>query len=167
VLINGAAVFRPYLIEEASDDMIVDSVMTNLAGPMLTARAGVPLLNRDGHIINVSSETVVVPLPYLSAYEATKAGVERFSQALQDELLVKGIRVTVVRAGQMVGPGASNQIDAVTGARFFEAAAKKGLDPMTRGATQYQSTTQIFRTIIDSPPDLHVGIVTFDARIAR
>ena len=167
VLINNAAVFRPYLIEEASDAQIVDSVMTNLAGPMLTARAAIPMLNRDGHIINISSESVEVPLPHLCGYQATKAGMERFSHALHRELEDKGIRVTVVRAGQMVGPGATMQIDAESGPRFFEAAVKRGLNPLERGMSQYASTLQVFRTIIDSPPDLHLGLVTFEGRIPQ
>jgi NAD(P)-dependent dehydrogenase (short-subunit alcohol dehydrogenase family) len=166
VLINNAAAFAPYLLEEASDDQILNSVMTNLTGPMFTSRAAIPMLNADGHIINLSSESVVVDLPHLTAYQATKAGLERFSQVLHEEIKEKGLRVTVVRAGQMVGPGQTPQVDAETGMRFFQAAIKKGLNPMERGMTQYQSVVHVFRMIVDTPADLHVGIITLDARIA-
>lgn len=165
VLINNAAAFGPYLAAEASDDQIINSVMTNLAGPMFTARSAIPMLSSEGHIINLSSESVQVPLPHLSAYQATKAGLERYSEALHDEIKERGMRVTVVRAGQMVGPGQTAQVDAETGMRFFQAAIKKGLNPMERGMTAYQSVTSVFRMIIDTPADLHVGTVTLDARI--
>lgn len=166
VLINNAAVFGPYLVEEATDEQILGSVLTNLAGPMLTARAAIPMLNPDGHIINLSSESVVVPLPHLSGYQATKAGLERFSEALHDELKDKGIRVTVVRAGQMAGPGSTTQFEPESGMRFFQAAIKKGLNPMERGISAYDSVLHVFRMIVDSPADIRIGTVTIEARIA-
>lgn len=167
VLINNAAIFQPFLIEEASDTQILDTVLTNLAGPMYCSRSAIPLLRACGHIINLSSESVEVPLPHLLAYEATKAGLERFARGLRDELADQGIRVTVVRAGMMYGPGMSSEMDPVAAGRMFEAAKKMGFDLMTRGATQYESTTEIFRTIIDSPADLHIGTVTYQSRIPQ
>jgi 3-oxoacyl-[acyl-carrier protein] reductase len=163
VLINNAAVFGPYLIEEASDDQIVNSVMSNLAGPMFTARSAIPILNRGGHIINLSSESVDVPLPHLIGYQATKAGLERFSKGLHVELHERGIRVTTVRAGQMVGPGATAQVDAESGMRFFQAAVKMGLNPMERPMTQFASVTHAFRALLDTPTDLHFGTVVLEA----
>lgn len=162
-LINNAAVFGPYLIAEASDAQIINSVMSNLAGPMFTARSAIPMLNRGGHIINLSSESVEVPLPHLIAYQATKAGLERFSTGLHAELRDRGIRVTTVRAGQMVGPGATAQVDAESGMRFFEAAVKLGLNPMERPMTQFSSVTHAFRALIDAPSDLHIGTVVLEA----
>jgi len=164
VLINNAAVFQPFLIEEASDEQILSSVLTNLAGPILCARSAIPLLRRGGHIINVSSESVQVPFPHLLLYQSTKAGLERFSEGLRDELAPRGVRVSVVRAGQMAGPGSSAEMDPVAGARFFEAAMKRGLNLMERGIANYQSATHLFHAIINSPPDMHLGVISFQAR---
>ena len=63
VLINNAALFEPFLIAEASDAQLLDIVGTNLTGPMLCARAAIPMMGRGGHIINVSSESVGYGLP--------------------------------------------------------------------------------------------------------
>ncbi|MFC4595818.1 SDR family oxidoreductase [Sphingobium tyrosinilyticum] len=167
VLINNAAIFQPFLIEEATDAQILDAVTINLAGPMFTSRSAIPLMRTGGHIVNLSSESVEVPLPHLLAYESTKAGLERLSRGLRDELADRGIRVTVVRAGQMFGPGMSAEMEPEAAGRFFQAAAKMGFDLAARGATQYDSTTQIFRTIIDSPADLHIGTVTYQSRVAQ
>jgi NAD(P)-dependent dehydrogenase (short-subunit alcohol dehydrogenase family) len=166
VLVNNAAIFKPVLVEEASDEMIVDTVLTNLAGPILCTRAAIPMLGRGGHIINISSESVEVPFPHLTLYQATKGGLERFSHHCQAELSDKGIRVTTVRAGQMIGPGSSAEFDPVAFGRFFEAAGKRGLDLMGRGVTQYASTLDLFRMLVDLPADLHVGLVTLQSRPA-
>lgn len=165
VLINNAAIFHPFLIAEATDEQIMAPVLTNLAGPILCARSAIPMLRRGGQIINVSSESVDEPFPHLTLYQATKGGLERFSHHLNRELEPLGIRVTVVRAGQMVGPGSSAAMDPVAGQRFFEEAMKRGLNLMQRGMSQYQSVTQVFRNLVDLPPDLHVGVVLFQGRL--
>jgi NAD(P)-dependent dehydrogenase (short-subunit alcohol dehydrogenase family) len=164
VLINNAAIFQPFLIEEATDDQIMAGVLANLAGPMLCSRSAIPMMEAGGHIINVSSESVTVPFPHLTVYQAGKAGLEQFSRDLGRELAEKGLRITAVRAGQMMGPGMATEMDPVAGARFFEAAVARGINPMTRGISQYQSTLNVFRNIVDSPADLNIGLVTFEAR---
>jgi meso-butanediol dehydrogenase / (S,S)-butanediol dehydrogenase / diacetyl reductase len=164
VLINCAAVYRPYLLEEATDEQIRDTLMTNLGGPMMTSRAAIPMLRRGGHIINVSSESVELALPHQCGYQATKSGLERLSRALSLELEDKGIRVTAVRAGQMAGPETASQVDDEAGMRFFEAAMKRGINLMAKPISSFHSATYAFRWIIDSPPDLTVGLVTLEAR---
>lgn len=49
-----------------------------------------------GQVINVSSMGTQVPLPYFSAYVASKAALESFSRSLLAELRYRGIDVTVV-----------------------------------------------------------------------
>jgi len=163
-LINSAGTFKPFLIEEASDAQILETLLANLGGPVLCSRSAIPLLSRGGHIINVSSESVVTELPHLVLYQSTKAGLERFSSALNLELAEKGIRVTVVRAGQMFGPGSALPFEPAAAARLFEAALKRGFNLMERGTSQYESITHIFRMIIDSPPDVYVDQVAYRGR---
>lgn len=164
VLINNAAIFEPFLIEEATDAQILSGILTNLAGPILCARSAIPLMQDGGLIINLSSESVEVPFPHLLIYQSTKAGLERFSKGLHLELEDKGIRVTTVRAGQMTGPGQSAVMDPDAGMRFFQAAMQRGINPMERGVTQYESTTGLFRYLIDLPPDMHLEVATYQAR---
>ena len=167
VLINNAAVYEPFLIEEATDEQILGAVLTNLAGPILCCRSAIPMMEKGGQIINLSSESVETPFPHLLLYQSTKAGVERFSKDLHTELEDKGIRVTVVRAGAMVGPGSSATMQPEAAMRFMEAAGKKGINFMTRGVSQYQSTLSLFRTIVDLPTDVHVGTLAFHGRPAN
>jgi meso-butanediol dehydrogenase/(S,S)-butanediol dehydrogenase/diacetyl reductase len=164
VLINNAAIFDPFLIAEATDDQLMNGILTNLAGPMLCSRSAIPMLSSGGLIINLSSESVDLPFPHLLVYQSTKAGLERFSKGLHLELEGQGIRVTTVRAGQMTGPGQSAVMDPEAGMRFFQECIKRGFNPMERGITQYDSTTGLFRYLIDLPSDMHIDIATYQAR---
>jgi len=164
VLINNAAVYEPFLIAEATDDQILKSVTTNLAGPILCARSAIALMGKGSHIINVSSESVGMLFPHLVMYQSSKAGLERFSQGLYHELEPKGIRVTMVRAGQMMEAGKTWDIDPQAAMRFAQAAMAAGLNLRERPITQYTSVTNVFRALIDLPPDLHAGTVFLHAR---
>jgi NADP-dependent 3-hydroxy acid dehydrogenase YdfG len=54
-------------------------------------------------VLNISSEGVRRPVPYLSVYLATKGAVEMLSFALKVELRPDGIRVTLLRSGGSTG----------------------------------------------------------------
>ena len=166
VLINNAAIFQPFLIQEATDEQIMGSLLTNIAGPILCCRSAIPLLNKGGHIINLSSESIVEPFPHLCLYQSSKAGLESFSLHLKRELddLGTGIRVTIVRAGQMYGPDSMIEMDPVAAKRFHEAAVKRGMNMLARGITLYASTVEIFRLLIDLPQDIQVGTIMFESR---
>ncbi len=164
VLINNAAVFEPFLIENAKDEQILSAVTTNLAGPMFCARAAIPMMGSGSHIINVSSESVDMPFPHLSVYQSTKAALERFTQSLHSELEPNGIRVSVVRAGQMYEEGkvwGANPEDQMA---FAKAAMARGLNLRERPISQFKSVTDVFRSLIDLPADLHAVTITLHAR---
>ena len=82
VLINNAAIYEPFKVADATDEQILGSVMTNLAGPILTSRSAIPMMDKGGYIINVTSESVALNFPMLSLYQSSKAGLERFSLSL-------------------------------------------------------------------------------------
>ena len=166
-LINCAAVYQPFLIAEATDEQILNTIATNLAGPIFCTRAVIPMMGPGGHIINVSSESVEVPFPHLLLYQCSKAGLERFSQGLHRELEPMGIRVTTVRAGQMMDADKTWDVDPAAAARFAQAAMAVGLNLRTRPITQYVSVGSIFRALIDLPADLHAANVTLYARAAE
>ena len=164
VLINNAAVYEPFLIAEASDEQICGLVTTNLIGPMLCARAAIPMLERGGHIINISSESVGMRYPYLVVYQSSKAGVERFSEGLHHELEPKGIRVTNVRAGAMMEEGKSWDVDPAMAARFGQAALEVGLNLRERPISHVNTVTDAFRALIDLPEDVHIVTMNLHAR---
>jgi NAD(P)-dependent dehydrogenase (short-subunit alcohol dehydrogenase family) len=164
VLINNAARFEPFLIAQASDAQLLDIVGTNLTGPMLCARAAIPMMGRGGHIINVSSESVGMVFPHLVVYQSTKAGLERFSEGLHHELESSGIRVTSVRAGQMFEPGKVWNVDPAAAVAFQKATAAVGLNLRERPISHFDSVTNVFRALLDLPADVTVQNVRLHAR---
>lgn len=161
VLINNAGVYEPFSLADARDDQILNQIMTNLAGPVLCARAALPLLRGSGHIINVTSESIALQMPLLWMYAGAKAGLELVSGMWAHELESDGVRVTVVRAGMMMDEtktGSKWPVDVAI--RFAQENAKIGINLQERPISHYDSVTDAFRAVLDSRPDLHIGMVT-------
>lgn len=66
----------------------------NITGVFHTVRAALEQVERRrGYVLVVSSEAAYAPAPGLAAYNASKAGVEHFANALRLELGYKGVAV--------------------------------------------------------------------------
>lgn len=166
VLINNAAVFSPSTVAEASDEHIINTINTNLIGSIFCARSAIPMMGPGGHIINVGSESVDVPFWHLTLYQCSKAGLEQFTVTLRRELEPSGIRVTLVRAGQMMEEGKATGWDPEKAMRFAKANMEAGINLMQRPISHFKSVTGIFRAVIDMPADVHMGTVHVSARTA-
>jgi len=69
-------------------------IEVNLIGVFHTVRAALPMLvDRRGYVLIVSSMAAFLPGPGLSAYAASKAGVEHFASSLRLELMSQGVDV--------------------------------------------------------------------------
>ncbi len=79
-------------LEPETWQRIIDA---NLSGPFLAAHYSMPLLAPDAHLIFVGAVNERLRLPGLSAYAASKAGLEAFGEAFRKE--ERGRRVTVIR----------------------------------------------------------------------
>lgn len=166
VLINNAAVYEPFTLAEVSDAQIHTQLSINLAGPIYCSREALPLLGGGGHIVNVSSESLHLKMPMLWLYAGTKAALELASDMWGSELESAGVRVTTVRAGAMYDETKTgSQWPPEVAKRFYEANARVGLNPRERGVSHYNSVTDVFRAVIDTPPDVHIGLVTASARV--
>lgn len=70
------------------------TIEINLIGAMLTAHAALPhIAERRGHVLLISSAAAFTVLPGMSAYCASKAGLERFGDALRLEVAHRGVTV--------------------------------------------------------------------------
>jgi NAD(P)-dependent dehydrogenase (short-subunit alcohol dehydrogenase family) len=77
-----------------------DLVMeVNLRSPLLAIRAALPgmMARGRGAILNVSSAAAVMPVPGLLAYGISKAGLERLTTGLAEDLKRHGIAVNCFR----------------------------------------------------------------------
>lgn len=165
VLINNAAIYEPFTVAEAKDEQITSIVETNLSGPIFCCRAAIPMMEKGGYIMNVGSESVADPFVMLSLYQSTKAGLERFTEALEKELEPDGIRVTLVRAGPMYEEGKTSPgWDPDAAMRFHQGCQAAGIDLMKRPISNVNSVTHVFRSLLDLPPDVRISHVSIGAR---
>jgi NAD(P)-dependent dehydrogenase (short-subunit alcohol dehydrogenase family) len=90
----GIAVAASLLVgEPESYDRVIE---VNLLGSVRTARAFLPQLVRTkGYLLQIASLAAMAPVPMMSAYCASKSGVEAFAQALRGELTPHGVGVGV------------------------------------------------------------------------
>jgi meso-butanediol dehydrogenase/(S,S)-butanediol dehydrogenase/diacetyl reductase len=164
VLINNAALYEPFFVKDATDVQIMESILTNFAGPVFTSRAAIPMMEKGGYIINVTSESVALEFPLLSMYQSSKAGLERFSQSLSKELEPDGIRVSVVRCGPMMDEGTAPNWDMEISMKFFELCNAAGLEMGKRPMSHVNGVTDVFRALLDLPGDVRVTHVSVEGR---
>lgn len=143
ILVNNAGVYGPKgRIEDVDWEEWVRAIEINLFGSILMARAFLPHFrkNKYGKIVQLSGGGATAPLPFISAYAASKAAIVRFAETLAKEVREDGIDVN------SIAPGALNTrlLDEVlkagpekVGKAFYEKALKQKTEggvPLERGA---------------------------------
>jgi NAD(P)-dependent dehydrogenase (short-subunit alcohol dehydrogenase family) len=90
----GIATGGPLLLAEpASYDRVIE---VNLLGSVRTMRAFLPqVVQTRGYLLQIASVAALVPGPMMSAYCASKAGVEAFAHSLRGEVRHHGVDVGV------------------------------------------------------------------------
>ena len=104
ILINNAGINGGDNIHE-HDIEDWDRVMAvNLRGPFLFARNVLPLMRaqRNGHIINISSESGLEYYPGNGAYGVAKHGLNALGEFMQRENQTRNIRVNTICPGMVV-----------------------------------------------------------------
>jgi 3-oxoacyl-[acyl-carrier protein] reductase len=126
VLVNNAAVY--YLGRQLADLSLRewDEMMeVNLRGLFLCCRAAVPIMARGGggSIVNLTSRAAESGFPALgrAAYAASKAGVERLTQVLAEEVAAADIAVNALSPVGLRTPGSSRAMGAERAASFGDA----------------------------------------------
>ncbi|MPZ52429.1 MAG: SDR family oxidoreductase [Acidimicrobiia bacterium] len=99
-LVNNAGVspvFSKLVDIEVRDwSQILD---TNLTGAFLCCREALPYMTAGGSIVNISSVHASSGIPRLTAYAASKGGVEAMTRALAREVASDGVRVNAIAPG--------------------------------------------------------------------
>ena len=104
--VNNAGVNRADLLVTAEAARIREQLDVNLLGPILCARAVLPVMleQKGGVIVNVGSAAAARPHRGQSVYVATKGALEAFTRALAVEYGRKGIRAHCLRPGPIDTP---------------------------------------------------------------
>ena len=102
VLINNAGLGIQGPVEDIDTDLAHRLMDTNVYGPHRLMRAVLPAMRSQssGLIINISSIAANFGLPYRGFYSASKAALDRLSEALSTEVAGFGIQVVTVQPGE-------------------------------------------------------------------
>ena len=103
VLVNNAGVGLFGRVEEMTPEDFRAVVETNLFGVFYCCREAIPAMKQrgGGYIINISSLAGANPHPEMSAYNASKFGLNGFSEALMQEVRHDGIKVSYIMPGSV------------------------------------------------------------------
>lgn len=143
ILVNNAGIYGPKGgIDEIDWSEWVRTIEINLLGSVLVCRHLIPhfKMHRYGKIVQLSGGGATAPLPFISAYAASKAAIVRFAETLAEEVREFGIDVN------SIAPGALNtrMLDEVlragpakVGESFYKKAVQqkaKGGAPLEKGS---------------------------------
>jgi NAD(P)-dependent dehydrogenase (short-subunit alcohol dehydrogenase family) len=104
ILVNNAGIgIIGKTVEEMSGDEFRQTLETNLFGVFYTCHYAVPLLRErgGGYIINISSLAGQNAHPQMAAYNASKFGLNGFSEALMQEVRQDNIKLSYICPGSV------------------------------------------------------------------
>ena len=102
VLVNNAGSFYAGFFEEMTPEDFRAQIETTLFGPVNVTRAALPQMRaqRSGLVVTISSTAGIASTgDFLTAYAASKFGVEGFMEALTTEVAPFGIKTMLVEPG--------------------------------------------------------------------
>ena len=104
VLVNNAGVgYFEKTVEELNGDEFRQTLETNLFGVFYACHYAIPLMKKrgGGYIINISSLAGQNAHPRMAAYNASKFGLNGFSEALMQEVRHDNIKVSYICPGSV------------------------------------------------------------------
>jgi NAD(P)-dependent dehydrogenase (short-subunit alcohol dehydrogenase family) len=102
VLVNNAGSFKAGFFEEISPEDFRAQIETTLFGPVNLTRVALPVMRaqRSGLVVTISSTAGISAAgDFMTAYAASKFGVEGFMESLASEVAPFGIRTMLVEPG--------------------------------------------------------------------
>ena len=103
ILINNAGIGLFESVESMSPEDFRAVLETNLFGVFYCCHEAIPLMKQrgGGYIINISSLAGANAHPRMAAYNASKFGLNGFSEALMQEVRHDGIKVSYIMPGSV------------------------------------------------------------------
>jgi 3-oxoacyl-[acyl-carrier protein] reductase len=103
ILVNNAGIGIMKPVDQLTPEEWDATIETNLSGVFYCCREAIPLMRQrgGGYIFNLSSLAGVNPFAGGSAYNASKFGVNGFSEAMMQDVRYDGIRVSYIMPGSV------------------------------------------------------------------
>jgi len=100
ILVNNAGISKRSKLLDYDDDTWLEVIRVNLFGVYLCSKAFLPIMQQtgEGRIINVASTAGKTPVPFNTAYSASKHGVLGFTKSLASEVALSGYPGITVNA---------------------------------------------------------------------
>ncbi len=128
VLVNNAGVMLLSKVEKGLSEEWRRMFDVNVLGLLYATDAAIEAMKRQGggHIVNVSSVAGRKTRPTVGVYSGTKFAVNAVSEALRQEVLEDGIRVTVVEPGAV----ATELTDHITDEEVRAGLKQRSIEPL-------------------------------------
>jgi len=112
IIINNAGVGIAGPLESLPADQMKQVLQANLLGLAYAMQTVLPVMRAQGSgkIVNISSVASEVALPFRSMYSASKAAVNRMTEAMRMEVAPYGIQATSILIGDMRTPINQNRL---------------------------------------------------------
>lgn len=146
VLINNAGLGLAGPVEELDIDDVEKVFSTNVFGVLKVCKAVLPVMreNKSGLIINISSIGSEMGLPFRGGYSASKAALERLTEALRLEIRPFGLQACLVQPGGVKTDINKNRVVSISADSAYKErfdrnyevvnqSVSKGLDPVVFG----------------------------------
>jgi NAD(P)-dependent dehydrogenase (short-subunit alcohol dehydrogenase family) len=163
VLVNNAGSFKAGFFEEMTPEDFRSQIETTLFGPVNLTRAVLPQMRaqRSGLVMTISSTAGISAAgDFMTAYAASKFGVEGFMESLTSEVAPFGIRTMVVEPGffrtQLLSPQSTQyavpSIEDYAERTAATVAAWQGMDGQQGGDPAKLATALVHLAGQDEPP---------------
>ena len=162
VLVNNAGNFNAGFFEELTPEEFRAQIETTLFGPVNVTRATLSVMRaqRSGLVVTISSTAGIVGGEFLTAYAASKFGVEGWMESLTPEIAPFGIRTMLVEPGffrtELLTPESTKYAEASI-ADYAERAAQtitawKSMNGRQGGDPAKLADALIHLAALDEPP---------------
>lgn len=136
-IIHFAGIYMLDSIVEVGTGDFEKAFKVNLFGAFLVNKTFLPLLKSGSRIVITTSELAPLdPLPFTGIYAVTKSALDKYAYSLRMEVQLKGIYVSVIRAGAVD----TGMLDASTTA----------LDKFCEKSKLYTCNAKRFKTIVNN-----------------
>lgn len=168
VVINNAGVGITGPIEETPTDEMRKNFETNFFGPIEVIKAVLPQMREQnsGLIINITSISGYMGLPYRGIYSASKGALEILSEAISIEVKPFGINITNVAPGDFATNIASGRYHSpkIKGSVYeipYNNTLKLMDEHVDSGSNPDEMAIVIYNIIQNKNPKLHYKIGAF------
>jgi short-subunit dehydrogenase len=147
-VINNAGIGYGGAVEELPDDAFEKTLQLNVIAVDQLNRRALPLLKASqGIIIHLGSVAGDLAIPFQAYYSASKAALERYSEALRNELKPFNVRVVTIKPGDTQSEFGANRHKVIRDQSPYAARLTRSLKRMENDEKTGMPTSSVYRAI--------------------